>query len=86
MTNVYDETNPAVTPLHDQRKYTRNSLCKAAGCQICATPGSETHHVWDLTKSLENTSSPKGSYKPSAPPGHIISDLVDYVQEAISST
>ena len=85
MTNVENETDPAVTPLQDQRTCTRNSLCKAAGCQICATPGSETHHVWDLTKSLENTSSPKGSYKPSAPAGHIISDLVDEFQEAISS-
>ena len=85
MTNVDVETNPAVTPLQDQRTCTRNSLCKAAGCQICAIPGSETHHVPDLTDSLENTSSPKGSNKPSAPPGRIISDLVDEFQEAISS-
>ena len=85
MTNVDDEKDPAVTPLQDQRTCTRNSLCKAAGCQICATPGSETHHVRDLTDSLENTSSPKVSNKPSAPPGHIIPDLVDEFQEAISS-
>ena len=85
MTNFDDETDPAVTPLQDQRTCTRNSLCKAARCQLCTTPLSETNHVRDLTNSLENTYSPKVSNKPSAPPGHIISDLVDEFQEAISS-
>ena len=85
MTKVEEETNPVITPLQDQSICTRNSLCKAAGCQICTTPESETHHVRDLSKDLEDTSNPKVSTRPSAPNGHIFSILKEQLQQAIQN-
>ena len=83
MTDVEDETNLVITPLQNQRKCTRNSLCNAAGCQICTTPGSKTHHVQDLYKALEGTSNPKVSTRPSAPTKLIFSILKEQLQQAI---
>ena len=34
MINIEDETNPAITPLQDKRKYTRQSSCNDTGCPI----------------------------------------------------
>ena len=86
MINVEDKTNLASTPLQDQRQCTRNSLCKAAGCQVCAIPGGETYYVWDLTNFLEETTNPKvPKPKPPAPLDHIIHDLVEGFQEGMDS-
>ena len=83
MTDVDDETNSVIAPLQDQRKCTRNSLCKATGFQIYATPRSETRHVRDLSEDLEDTSNPKVSTKPSAPTDHNFYILKEQLQQAI---
>ena len=59
MLNVEDETYPAITPLQDQRKCTRQTPCNEKGYPICGIPGSETRHIWDLAEALGNIPSPK---------------------------
>ena len=46
-------------------------------------PGSETHHVWDLTQALGATPNPKVSTRPTALPDHIFSVLMEQFQQAI---
>ena len=85
MINVGDKTNPAITPLQDQRKCTRQSPCKKKGWPICDIPRSETHHTQDLTEAVGNLPSTKVSRRPSTPPDHIFSILAEQLQQAIQN-
>ena len=86
MIDVEDETNPVITPLQDQRICTRQSPCNEKECPICDIPGSETHHIQDLTEAWVTHPAPKfPNLGPPAPLNHIIHKLVDGFHEAIDS-